>query len=77
MARLTAGKRVPIDHAARCFDSAWADCENEGCCDGMGGAEYRRVRREWYRAGRPVGIACFIAARSNIACDDRSAGPEG
>lgn len=36
-----------------------------GFCDGTGGAEYRRVKREWIACGRPSEIRAFIRIRAN------------
>lgn len=52
------------------FDRAYAAGAALGICDSPGGVEYRRVRREWIKAGRPVEIHGFIRRRAN-------AGPAG
>ena len=48
------------------FDHVWSDCEKQGSCDGLGGSEYRRVRSEWIRSGKPRCIKEFIGWRANI-----------
>lgn len=49
------------------FDALWERLAAEGGCDGRGGMEYRRVRREWEEAGRPEPILPFIRRRANLA----------
>lgn len=48
------------------FDRAYARLAEKGTCDGAGGAEYTRVRREWEAMGRPAGVEHFIAVRANV-----------
>ena len=51
------------------FDAAWAMVEDEGFCDGFGGAEYRRVMGEYAEAlrqdARPTSLCLFIMDRCN------------
>lgn len=47
------------------FDAAWRMCEERGKCDAFGGAEYRRLRRQWDKL---IGLAYaldFIASAAN------------
>ena len=39
--------------------------ENQNICDGIGGMEYTRVKREWIEAGKPKNISEFISVRAN------------
>lgn len=38
----------------------------KGLCDSPGSVEYRRVLREWLRAGMPRKVSRFIRVRANI-----------
>lgn len=42
------------------FWQAYDRLSRRGACDSPGGMEYRRVKREWVRAGKPRPIARFI-----------------
>jgi hypothetical protein len=48
------------------FRRVWAQCERQGWCDAIDGAEYRRVSAEWEAAGRPASVARFIRWRCNL-----------
>jgi hypothetical protein len=50
----------------RTFWQAWKRLERWGRCDGWGGAECRRVYREWLAAGKPFPAAAFIAVAANL-----------
>lgn len=52
------------------FYLSWKALAKQGVCDEPGGAEFERVRAEWYTAGCPGPIGVFIRERANI-------GPEG
>ncbi len=47
------------------FDDWWITLAEQGMCDGFGGAEYERVRREWADAGFPSPIPFFIERQAN------------
>lgn len=49
------------------FEQAWKRLARFGRCDGLGGAEYRRVLREWIEAGWPRRIENFIMLRARLA----------
>lgn len=53
------------------FDAVWRECEKRGWCDGLEGAEYRRVSQEWLEAGAPLEMARFIRRRTNISSEGR------
>lgn len=48
------------------FRQAWRAAEADGSCDGIGGAEYRRVLREWMQAECGPDPFDFILRRANI-----------
>lgn len=56
--------------SARRFRRAYARLAIVGRCDSPGGMEYRRVRREWFAAGRPEPVEAFIQWRANAGPDD-------
>jgi hypothetical protein len=63
--------REIILSALRCaFDHVWERLAEEGACDALGGAEYRRVYREWTQRRYPRPIAPFIRQRANIGPTD-------
>lgn len=37
----------------RRFDATWRRLAEKGICDDYGGGEWRRVRKEWRKAGYP------------------------
>ena len=45
------------DHPMDAFDAAWERLAEDGYCDALGGAEYRRVRAVWDALDVPPGIA--------------------
>lgn len=47
------------------FDSIWISLSKEGKCDGIGGMEYLRVKREWISEGYPSDIPTFIHLSAN------------
>jgi hypothetical protein len=47
------------------FRRAYRKLARVGRCDGYGGMECRRVRREWLSAGAPADVETFIADRAN------------
>lgn len=51
---------------AQRFVDAWHECEARGQCDGLGGAEFTRVCREWFAAGAPPDVHEFIRRRANM-----------
>lgn len=53
----------------RYFRRVWDMLANEGSCDGAGGSEYQRVRREWFAAGCPFPAWNFIRDRANMGAD--------
>jgi len=60
-----------FDEATRSlFDEVWAIMEQMGRCDGIGGAEYRRVKAFWRMAGMPGPVAAFIGQHANELPDD-------
>jgi hypothetical protein len=48
------------------FQETWERLAEQGKCDGFGGMEYRRVRKEWAAAGKPADVEAFIIERANI-----------
>jgi hypothetical protein len=55
------------------FDAMWSKLAERGACDDLGGAEYRRVKREWksrkfarLRARRAGNLEAFIRRRANV-----------
>lgn len=48
------------------FDSIHKMCANQGWCDGTGGMEYARIKREWVESGFRRPIQTFIAWRANV-----------
>lgn len=63
---------IRLEEAGRFFREAWRRCEENGWCDGEGGAEYLRVFGEWNNAQRPYNVWEFIRARANIASGEVS-----
>lgn len=55
---------IDPDDAAH-FDEIWEQLSVTGSCDGLGGAEYHRVRAEWFDRGAEL----FIRHRANILPD--------
>lgn len=47
------------------FLKVWDGLAEQGACDARGGAEQRRVKEEWYAAGKPD-LEPFIRERANI-----------
>ena len=54
----------------KAFNACWVKTEKTGGCDGFGGMEYERVKREWDAAGKPENIAEFIIERANVLVSD-------
>jgi hypothetical protein len=52
------------------FLAVWKRLARKGACDDAGGAEFRRVFREWIGAGHPLPVAHFIRNRANIPAGD-------
>lgn len=50
---------------SKAFDVAWRKLEVLGTCDGFGGAEYQRVRREYAAVGDWGDVEGFITLRAN------------
>lgn len=55
------------------FNQRWLRLAVLGACDGLGGAEYRRVRKEWEAAGCPALVSLFIL--HHAAMDSAGNGP--
>lgn len=53
----------PREDAA--FNAMWLRLAEGSHCDALGGAEYRRVRKEWIEAGFPTPISGFILSAAN------------
>lgn len=53
----------PREDAA--FNAMWRRLAEGSHCDALGGAEYRRVRKEWIEAGFPTPISGFILSAAN------------
>ena len=51
------------------FRIVWQVLSFVGKCDQYGGAEYRRVFREWIDAGYPLPVAEFIVRRANASAE--------
>jgi hypothetical protein len=47
------------------FTAAWRRLASEGLCNGVGSADYRRMRREWTWARRPWAIEEWIRCHAN------------
>lgn len=45
----------------------WRYCERQGLCDGLGGAEYRRVKGAWQASCYPMPLFTFIRSQANAA----------
>jgi hypothetical protein len=54
---------------AEIFRLAYERLATSGRCDCYGGAESRRVWRDWEAAGYPQPVEHFIVARANIGPD--------
>jgi len=63
-----AAKR-PRPEAEQRFYAAWKRCARLSQCDAWGGAECRRVYREWIAAGRPALVVSFIRRRANVGSE--------
>jgi hypothetical protein len=48
------------------FNRNWRWCADHGYCDDIQGAEYQRVRREWFDAGCPDDVDLFIRRHANL-----------
>lgn len=48
------------------FDKAWCHLADLGACDGMGGAEYVRLKAEWEAVGYMLAAAVFIGTGANL-----------
>ena len=55
------------------FDEIHEALASVGVCDGTGGSEYTRVKRQWIEQGRPHRIASFIEIQSNNLFDEPDA----
>lgn len=62
--RWTISRRVAYCLALARWEHAWEQLAEQGSCDALGGAEYRRLRVMWHQAGRPDARA-FIIAHAN------------
>lgn len=47
------------------FRAVWRYLADSGLCDGIDGAEYRRVASAWNSAGRPSDVEVFIRSVAN------------
>lgn len=47
------------------FPGVWEAMAEDGHCDGLGGAEYRRVYQEYKEAGAPPFMTTFILDHAN------------
>ena len=64
-ARHHATKRKGLPGSMNAFETAYEDLSQVGACDSPGGAEYRRVKQEWIKAGKPADVKSFIRSRAN------------
>jgi hypothetical protein len=48
------------------FNDTWIALAEIGVCDGYLGAEYKRARDEWIKAGRPTDVRSFITIHANV-----------
>ena len=51
------------------FEEAYERLSEQGACDSPAGMEFKRVREEWRRLGRPHNIDEFIRIRANVPPD--------
>ena len=52
------------------FRRAYQELAKRGKCDSWGGAESKRVWREWLEAGKPLSLEAFITERANAMPSD-------
>lgn len=64
-ALLNARQQNPYCYIGDRFMEAWYRLSLRGWCDGLGGMEYRRVRRAYKQAGRPKKVCQFIRIAAN------------
>lgn len=59
----------PRCEGERRFRWWWQLCADRGECDASDGKEFRRVYREWVKAGRPARIKVFIRVHANTSAE--------